>query len=46
MMYNNIFNSIKTNGPSSNQAVALDVFLSSSKCEMSGASQGRGGYVV
>ena len=43
MIYNNIFNSIKTKGPSSDQAVALDVLLSSLKCEMSGTSQGRGG---
>ena len=49
MMYNNMFNSIKNKrGPSSDQAVALDVFLSSLMCEMSGISQGRGGggYIV
>ena len=39
MMYNNIFNSIKTKGPSSDQAVALGMFLSSLKCEMSCTSQ-------
>ena len=43
MMYNNIFNSIKTKGPSSDQAIALDLFPLSLKCEMNGASQGRGG---
>ena len=42
MMYNNIFNSIKTKGLSRDQAVALDVLLSFLKCEMSGTSQGRG----
>ena len=33
----------KTKGPSSDLSVALDVFLSSLKCEMNGTSQGRGG---
>ena len=42
MIYNNIFISLKTKGPSSDQSVALDVFLSSLKCEMSGTSQERG----
>ena len=46
LMNNNIFNSIKTKGPSSDQAVALDVFLSSLKCEMNGTSQGREIYIV
>ena len=46
MMNNNIFNSIKTKGPSSDQAVVLDVLLSSLKCDMSGTSQGRGCYIV
>ena len=41
MMNNNIFNSIKTKGPSSDHAVALDVLLSSLKCDMSGTLQGR-----
>ena len=36
IMYNKIFNSIKTKGPSSDQAIALDVFLSSLKCEGEG----------
>ena len=45
MMYKNIFNSIKTKGPSSGQAVALDVFLSSLKFEMNGTSQGGGGVM-
>ena len=43
IMYNKIFNSIKTKGPSSDQAVALDVFLSSLKCEINGTSRGGGG---
>ena len=43
IMYNKIFNSIKTKGPSSDLSVALDVFLSSLKCEMHGTSQGRRG---
>ena len=46
MMNNNIFNSIIAKGPSSDQAVTLDVFMSSLKCEMSGTSQGRGIYIV
>ena len=46
IMYNKIFNSIKTKGPSSDLSVALDVFLSSLKCEMNGTSQGRGVYIV
>ena len=33
---NKMFNSIKTKGPSSDLAVALDVLLSSLKCEMEG----------
>ena len=40
---NKIFSSIKTKGPSSDLSFALDVFLSSLKCEMNGTSQGRGG---
>ena len=43
--YNKKFNSIK-NKPSSDLSVALDVFLSSLKCEMNGISQGRGVYIV
>ena len=46
IMYNKIFNSIKTKGPSSDLSVALDVFLSSLKCEMNGTSQGRGVCIV
>ena len=46
IMYNKIFNSIKNKGPSSDLSVALDVFLSSLKCEMNGTSQGRGVYIV
>ena len=34
IMYNKVFNSIKTKGPSSDLSVALDVFLSFLKCEM------------
>ena len=45
--YKNKLNSIKTEGPSIDLSVALDVFLSSLKCEMNGTSQGRGGlYTV
>ena len=44
--YKNKFNSIKTEGPSSDLSVALDVFLSSLKCEMNGTSQGRGVYIL
>ena len=44
--YKNKFNSIKTKGPSSDLSVALDVFLSSLKCELNGTSQGRGVYIV
>ena len=44
--YKNKFNSIKTKGPSSDLSVALDVFLSSLKCEMNGTSQGRGVCIV
>ena len=43
--YKNKFNSIKTEGPSSDLSLALDVFLSSLKCEMNGTSQGRGVYI-
>ena len=42
IIYNKMFNSIKTKGPSSDLSVALDVFLLSLKCEMNGTSQGRG----
>ena len=41
--YKNKFNSMKTEEPSSDPSVALDVFLLSLKCEMNGTSQGRGG---
>ena len=41
IMCNKIFNSIKTKGPSSDQSVALDVFLLPLQCEMNGTSQGR-----
>ena len=44
--YKNKFNSIKTKEPSSDLSVALDVFLSSLKCEMNGISQGRAVYIV
>ena len=46
IMYNKIFNSIKTKRPSSELSVALDMFLSSLKCEMSSTSQGSGVYIV
>ena len=46
MVYNKIFNSIKTKGPLSDLTVALDVFLSSLKCEMNGTSQVRRVYIV
>ena len=42
VMYNTIFNSVKTKGLSSDLSIALDVFLSSMKCEMNTTSQGRG----
>ena len=44
--YNKKLNSIKTKKPSSDLSVALDVSLSSLKCEMNGISQGRGVYIV
>ena len=40
--YNKKFNSIKTKNPSNDLSVALDMFLSSLKCEMNGISQERG----
>ena len=47
MMSNSIYSTqYKTKGPSSDQAVVLDVLLSSLKYEMSGTSQGRGLYSV
>ena len=46
IMNNNIFNSIKTKGPSSDLSVTLNVLLSSLKHEMNGTSQGRGVYIV
>ena len=45
--YNKKLNLIKTkNKNSNNLSVALDVFLSSLKCEMNGISQERGVYIV
>ena len=46
IMYNKKLNSIKNKKPSSDLSVALDVFLSSLKCEMNGTSQGMGVYIV
>ena len=44
--YNKKINSIKTKKNSNDLSVALDVFLSSLKCEMNGISQERGVYTV
>ena len=42
-MYNKKLNSIKTKRPSSDLSVALDVFMSSLKCEM--AHRKGGGFI-
>ena len=46
IVYNKIFNLIKTKGPPNDLTVALDVFLSSLKCEINSTSQGREVYIV
>ena len=46
IMYNKKLNSIKPKRPSSDLSVALNVFLSSLKCEMNGTSHERGVYSV